>query len=219
MEDKNLEAALQDYKNKSDETWLMDLMNLNMACIEALQKEKAKSRLNSLTVFKKILIVSGVIYILLIGGLVYSDHFTHPYFSVSMSMIMLITIIAIIALIKHIVMIHQINYSTSITDAQKKISALQSSTINIYRFSWLQLPFWSTWFWSTEWIYTANFWVIAFPITLLLSLMAIWIYRNMSYRNKDKKWFKFLMNSPEWTSVVTAKEFLDEIDEFKKETR
>jgi len=27
------------------------------------------------------------------------------------------------------------------------------------------------------------------------------------------------MNSPEWTSVVTAKEFLDEIDEFKKETR
>src|ERR1022692_2226482 len=219
MEDKNLEAALQAYKNKSDETWLMNVMNLNMACIEALQKEKAKSKLNSLSTFKKLVIVGGLIYILFLGLLVYFDRFRHLYFSISMSMILLITIIAIIVLIKHIVMIRQINYSTSITYTQKKLSDLQSSTINIYRISWLQLPFWSTWFWSSKWIYSGiRFWLTAFPITLLLTLMAIWIYGKISFRNKDKKWFKFLMNSPEWTSVIKAKEFIDEIAEFKKDS-
>jgi hypothetical protein len=219
MDDKNLEAALQAYKNKSDETWLMNVMNLNMACIEALQKEKAKSKLISLSVFKKMVIAGGLLYILFLGFLVYLDHFRHFYFSFSMSMILLITMIAIITMIKHIVMIRQINYSTSITDTQKKLSALQYSTINIFRISWLQLPFWSTWFWTSQWIYHSgiNFWLIAVPVTLILALIAIWLYRKISFKNKDKKWFKFLMNSSEWTSVAKAKEFIDEIDEFKKD--
>src|ERR1017187_9375730 len=124
MDDKNLEAALQAYKNKSDETWLMNAMNLNMACIEALQKEKAKSKLSSLSIFKKMVIAGGLMYILFLGFLVYFDHFRHLYFSLSVSIILLITVIAIIVLIKHIVMIRQINYSTRITDTQKKLSAL-----------------------------------------------------------------------------------------------
>jgi hypothetical protein len=219
MEDKSLESILDAYKNKSDDTWLMNVMKLNMACVEALQKEKAKSKLNSLTTFKKVVIIGGLLYAFLLGCLVYFDHFRHFYFSFSMSMILLITMIAIITMIKHIVMIRQINYSTSIIDTQKKLSALQYSTINIFRISWLQLPFWSTWFWTTRWIHSGlNFWLTAFPITLLLMLIAIWLYRKISFKNKDKKWFKFLMNSPEWNSVAKAKEFIDEIDAFKNDS-
>jgi len=219
MEDKNLESILDAYKNKSDETWLMNVMNLNMACIESLQKEKAKSKLNSLAVFKKIVIVGGLLYAFLLGFLVYFDHFRHFYFSFSMSMILLITMIAIITLVKHVVMIRQINYSTNITDTQRKLSALQYSTINIFRISWLQMPFWSTWFWTSRWIHSGiNFWVTAFPITLLLTLIAIWLYKKISFENKEKKWFKFLMNSPEWNSVAKAKEFVDEIDAFKNDS-
>jgi len=220
MEDKNLEAALQAYKNKTDETWLMNVMNLNMACIEALQKEKAKSKLNSLVPIKTIMVILGIIYVLFLGVLVYGNHFKNPYFSVSISMIMLVTMIAIIVYIKHIVLIRQINYSESITDAQKKLSALQSSTINITRILWLQLPFWCTWFWSNQWISDTGitFWVIALPIALLFTLMAIWLYINISLKNKDKKWFRILFGSAEWTSVVKAKEFIDEIDEFKKDS-
>jgi hypothetical protein len=219
MEDKNLEAALQAYKNKSDETWLMNVMNLNMACIEALQKEKAKSKLNSLVSLKMIMVVLGIFYVLFLGILVYGNHSKNPYFGVSISMIMLITIIAIVVYIKHIVMIRQINYSESITDVQTKLSALQSSTINIGRILWLQLPFWCTFFWSKRWIISNDikFWLIAFPVALAFTLMAIWLYRNISLKNKDKKWFRVLFSSSEWTSVVKAREFIAEIDEFKKD--
>lgn len=218
MEDKNLEAAMLAYKSSPDESWVMNVMNLNMACIEALQKEKAKSKLGSLSVFKKLVIAVGLIYGLFLGFLLYLDRFRHLYFSVSVSMILLITMVAILVLVKHIIMIRRMDYSTGITDTQKKLSDLQSSTINIYRISWLQLPFWSTWFWNSKWIFGGiNFWLTAFPITLLFTLMTVWLYRNISFRNKDKKWFKVLMNSPEWVSVVKAKEFIDEIDDFKKD--
>jgi len=59
-------------------------------------------------------------------------------------MIALITAIAIVVYIKHIVIIKEINYSDSITDTQEKLAVLQSSTIGIGRILWLQLPFWST---------------------------------------------------------------------------
>jgi len=60
-----------------------------------------------------------------------------------------------------------------------------------------------------------KFWLIAFPVTLLLALAAIWLYRNISLKNSHRKWFKILFNSREWTSVIKAMEFMKEIEAFK----
>jgi hypothetical protein len=41
------------------------------------------------------------------------------------------------------------------------------------------------------------------------------LYRNISYENAHKKWFKILFNSPEWTSLIKANDYLLEIERFK----
>jgi hypothetical protein len=62
-----------------------------------------------------------------------------------------------------------------------------------------------------------GFWLIAVPIALLFAYASIWLYRNINYRNMDKKWFRILFGSSEWTSVIKATNFINEIDEFRKD--
>jgi hypothetical protein len=60
------------------------------------------------------------------------------------------------------------------------------------------------------------FWLIEGSAVGLLTYGAVWLYRNIHYRNMHKKWFRVLFNSPEWTNVIKAMSFLQEIEEWKK---
>ena len=134
-------------------------------------------------------------------------------------MIIMVNIIAVAVYIKHIVLIQQINLSDSVVNAQKKLSQLQLSTINVTRILFLQMPLWVTCWWNSSWIHfnELKFWLIPFPIALAFTLAAIWLFKNISIENSNKKWFKLLFGTPEWTYVVQSKEFIKVIDDFKNE--
>ncbi|HQW83802.1 MAG TPA: hypothetical protein PK987_05045 [Ferruginibacter sp.] len=150
--------------------------------------------------------------------LVYGNSFKNPFFSVSVLMIALCNLAAVIIYIKHAVIIKQIDYSNSITVTQNKLTRLQASTFNIGRILWLQLPFYTTFFWSWQMIGNNDirFWLIAVPITLVFTLLAIWLYKNLTPKNADKRFIKsFVLSSIEFTSIIKAKKFLNEIEDFK----
>jgi len=221
MEDLELKNIWAAYDRKLEEAKILNLQSwaLNLRCFEELQLYKAKSKLIALSGFRLGVLILSIAYVLFLSMLVYFVRGRHIYFSVSIGMIALITMITLVTYIKHIVIISQINYSNSITDTQEKLSNLRSSMVNIVRIAWLQLPFWSTFFWSSKWIIHggASFWLIQFPITLFLIWLAIWLYRNVSLKNMDRAWFKILLGSPEWTSVQKALEFMREIELFKRD--
>jgi hypothetical protein len=221
MEDLELKNIWAAYDKKLEEAKILNLQSwaLNLKCFEELQLHKAKSKLRALAGFRWGVIVLSIAYVLFLSMLVYFIRWRNIYFTVSIGMIALITMITLVTYIKHIVIISQINYSNSITDTQGKLSILRSSMINIVRIAWLQLPFWSTFFWSSKWIIygSLSFWLIPLPITLFLTWLAIWLYRNVSLKNMDRAWFKILLGSPEWTSVQKALEFMREIEVFKQD--
>ncbi len=217
MEDIELKNMWKAYDQKIEEAKILNLQSwaVNIKTFEYLQTHKAQSKLNSLSTFKKWAVILGILWVLFLGALAYGNHFQNLYFTISIIMIMFFSVMAIAVYIKHIVLINNINYSESIVDAQKKLTELQASTINISRVLWLQMPFYTTFFWSTKWITSDyKFWLISFPVTLAFAFLSIWLYRNISLKNSGKKWFRILLNK-EWTSVVNAKKYLDEIDEFK----
>ena len=116
-------------------------------------------------------------------------------------------------------MITNINYSETVTDTQQKLSELQSSIISDNRFLLLQFPFYTTWFYSMQWITSSplSFWFIAFPITLLFTFFGIWLYINYSKKNLHKPWVRSLMEGSGFNSVTKAMDFLDEITVYKKD--
>jgi hypothetical protein len=223
MEDSELKDLLSSYNHQLEEAKVLNLQSwvLNYKCYESIQSQKAKSKLKSLITFKMDAMILGIVWISFLGYLLYhSLEMSKIFFVISAGAIILFTAIAIIVYVYHIVLIRKINNSEHVIKTQETIARLQLSTINIVRILFLQTPFYSTFFWSLQWIKNdpLSFWLIAFPITLFLILISIWLYRNISYKNVNKKWFKMLFNSPEWTSLTKASAFLNEIENFKKDS-
>src|ERR1700722_13210170 len=154
MEDIKLEEMWKAYSQEMANSKILNMQSwaVNIKTFEYLQMHKAQSKLRSLSNFKKGAVLLGILWVLLLGTLVYSNDFKNAFFSISVLMIMIFSIIAIVVYIKHIVLINQINYTESIIEAQKKLAELQASTINIVRILWLQLPFYTTFCWNRQWI-------------------------------------------------------------------
>lgn len=223
MEDSQLKDLLESYNHQLEEAKVLNLQSwvLNFKCYESMQSQKAKSKLKSLITFKMVAVVLGILWVLFLGYLLYhSLEISKIFFVISAGAIMLITSIAIIVYAYHIVLIMKINNSENVLKTQETIARLQLSTINITRILFLQTPFYCTFWWSTQMIVNApvSFWLITFPIALLFALGSIWLYRNISLKNVNKKWFKILFNTPEWTNLAKASTFLNEIENFKKES-
>ncbi|MES2005032.1 MAG: hypothetical protein V4450_10955 [Bacteroidota bacterium] len=221
MEDIELKNIWQSYDRKIAEAQVLNRQSwvLNLHCFENLQQQKAERKLRSLVRFKAWAVVLGIVFILFLGVLVFSSFSKNPFFSVSMGAIALFSLYAVVVYVQHIILIGQIRYDGSITETQQKLARLQSSTLRSTRIMWLQMPFYSTWFWSSAWIGSdAKFWLIAFPISLLFTLLSIYLYRNINLRNIHKKWVKaLLMAGPEYKNIVMAMEFMKEIEDFKKD--
>jgi hypothetical protein len=184
MEDITLKNLWKAQDEKLDRT-----MKQNLFIIESMQKQKAQSKLNGLARLKLFAVILGILWSLFLGVLIYGNQLQNMYFTVSVGMIMLITIAAVVAYIRHIALIKEMDYSQSITDTQKKLARLQASTFN-NRFILLQTPFYTTWFWSTEMIQASvtKFCLIAVPITLVFTVITIWLYKNLTPLKMHKKW-------------------------------
>lgn len=220
MNDLELKNLLQTYENRLEEARVLNLQSwaLNYKCFENMQTQKVKSKLNTLTRIKIAAVVLGIIWVLFLGLLLYGNRFSNIYFSSSVLAILVFSVAAIIVYIKHTVLIRQIDHSGSIMETQQKLTTLQASTIKIIRIMFLQTPFYTTFFWSQQWMMNDHlFWLIAFPVTLLFTALSIWLYKNISLENLNTKKGRWLMSGPEFSYIVKASSFLDEIKDFKKE--
>ncbi len=222
MQDIELNNIWKQYDQKLEEARLLNLQSwaLNLQNFEMQQKQKVKSKLNKLVWQKLFLVIVGILYVYVLFLLIYySLQWSKIFFIVSAASITIITSIAIIVYIKQLFIINQINQTDSVVDAQKKISILQTGTLQITRILFLQAPFYCTWFLTTAMIAEnpGKALFITLPVFLFFTWIAIFLYRNINYKNIHKKWFKILFSSPEWVSLIKSAAFLNEIDEFKKE--
>jgi hypothetical protein len=219
MEDINLKEIWKAYSQEIEQAKILNLQAwaVNLKIFEHLQLHKAQSRLRPLARLKVWGVLLGFLWAFFLGVLVYGNHFKNVYFSTSVSMILLFTMLAIALYIKHIVLINQINQSDNLVQVQEKLAGLQASSINTARILWLQMPFYTSFFWSSRWMATdIKFWLIAFPVTLGFTALAIWLFCNITYRNAHKRWFRLLLSGSEWAPVLRAIDYLKEIEDFKQ---
>lgn len=218
MDDITLKEMWAGYDKKLEKS-----LALNYRLITEIQTQKARTALRPLKAIKIIAVVLGILWSLLLSVLVclalsamtYYRHF----FIISALAVIIITVAAIIVYIKQIVLIQQIDNSMHVMETQRKLASLQSSTINITRILFLSAPFYTTFYINKSMFEhgTIGLWVLQLTVTTVFTIMSIWIYRNTRMENADKRWFKFIFGSSEWTSVTKAMNFLKEIDAYEKE--
>jgi cation transport ATPase len=222
MQDIELKQIWESYNQQLAKAEVLNLQSwaLNTRCFETLQQQQAEKKLEKLSGFNRRAIMLGIVWIAFLLLLVWGNCFQNPFFSLSLSAIALLTVYVTAKYVLHNILIGQVRYDTPVTDTQKQLARLQSSTFRSTAVAWWQLPFYTTWFWSSSWIQESglSFWLIAFPITLLFTLLAFFLYRNIHAGNMHKKWVKTLMMAgPEYNHVAAAMAYLEEIDAFIKD--
>ena len=131
---------------------------------------------------------------------------------------LIVTAIAVIFYIRHLVLIDQFDNSQSIVEAQEKLVELSDSNLRVMGSLLLQLPVFSTFYIDMEWIINSplSFWAIQVPFVLIQLVLGIWLFRNLNSKNVDKKWFSWFVHKGEFARIKKAMSLLNEIEEVKK---
>lgn len=191
---------------------------------EDITRLKVQNLLSSMKPIKIVAIVIGVLWVG-IGIVVLSNLFINAYSSVSLFFLysaaiqVSLTAIALIIYIYQLVLLHQIDISKPVIEVQRKLLHLKALTLWVTRFLFLQLPVWTTFFLSEKMFINENILLLMFNalITLLFTFVAIYLFTNIKYENRDKKWFKLIFDGKEWTPILKAIELNKELENFKND--
>ena len=197
---------------------------LNKSNAIEITRLKTKSLLSSMTPLKIFTIIVGMLWVS-IGGTIVVNLFVHAYTSVSPFFLysaafqLLLTAIGIGIYLYQLVLIHQMDITDTLIKTQKRLTHLKSSTLWVARILLLQLPAWTTFYWSMDLIKSGHLPYIFLNsvVTLLAIAVSLWLFVNIRYENREKKWFRLIFEGKEWTPVIKAIELHKEIEAFERE--
>ncbi|HTE23573.1 hypothetical protein [Flavitalea sp.] len=221
MEEVNFVLLWKEQYEKIDQS-----LQINRRLLKDSLHQKAETALQSVVRTKQIGIAIAIIYLILLG-LVLSYAIVHyssaaNYFIVSMGAIFIININALYDYIRHLVWAGAIDYSGSITVIQQQLNRLQLSIARHIRVTFLQLPFWSTFYLSDRWFPSEMGWgYIVFQCLLTLSFVtiALYLYKKLRLENLDRQWVRSVLSGAGGKKVRNAIEFYTEIENFKNENK
>jgi len=213
----------------------LELKKLWQATNEKLEKTLALNSINqgeisqlkvvhfisSMKPTKLFALITGIIWVgfgttFLSHKYLYAFSETNKYFLFSASIQVGLSAIALFVYLHQLITIYQIDITDTILKTQKKLARLKISTLWVTRILFLQLPVWTTFWWTDvmfrEWNVVQ--WLITGSFTITFAFAAIWLFVNIRYENRDKKWFKLIFNGKEWTPLIKAMELLEQVEEY-----
>jgi hypothetical protein len=197
-----LEESLAISRNNSDEIARMKIHNF----------------LGSMKPIKIFTLLMGILWVSITGTVVVN---LFPqgslFFLFSATIQISLTTIALIIYIYQLIKIYEVDITDPILETQNRLANLKTSTLWITRILFLQLPVWTTFYWNTSMIENGNWflWIIQGIVTLSSAYVAIWLFYNIRYENRNKKWFKFIFIGKEWTPLMKSMELLEQIEDYK----
>jgi hypothetical protein len=203
---------------KSYGAQLQESLTLNRKNAQDITRLKVQSLLASMKPWKIFAILTGILWVgfvdMLLIGLF---NIAHPMFLVSAGLHVILTKLAIGIYVYQYILLQQVNITEPILQAQERIARLQSSTILVARLLFLQLPAWTTFYWDQSMLEGGNagWFILQAVVTLSFTLLAIWLFFNIKFENRNKKWFRLIFTGGEWDPVIKSMEMLQQVDEHK----
>ena len=213
MNEQELKELWQKSHQKLEESLVISQQNT-----EAICQLKVQSLLASMNPIKIFTLLVGILWVG-IGSVVLANLFvfafdsSSKFFLVSAAIQLLLTAIAIGVYVYQLTTISQIDIAKPILKTQEKLAGLTTSTLWITRILFLQLPVWTTFWWNESMLQNWNFWqwAIAIIITCTFTLIALWLFFNIKFENRNKKWFRLIFKGKEWTPLMKAMGLLEQL--------
>ena len=193
-------------------------MELNRRLFTDMQQQKARSALRPLIASRIFGIIMGILWLGLMAFCCYAVR-SQPVMALSFGIFFVCTVVGIAGYVRDINVIQSISYSDNVVGTQKKLAGLRSAMVRDLRLVWLQLPFWCTFFVSNDLIRNSGwpFWAINVPLFVIFVGAAVFLYRNITVENAQKKRWVAVMIKAGAGKVARAIELLKEVEEFEKD--
>ncbi len=213
MNEAELKSIWQSYDKKIDQ-----ILEINKQQLYSLQTEKAGSKIRSFIKGHTIAVLMGIVWVIFLAFLVYHS-LNKFYFSLSVSLLIVFNIFAVIAYIRHIAILTSVNIEESITETQRRIALVRTSDNLVGRILLLQTPLYCTWWYTEDLVQHGGvfFWIVNGIIVGLFTAAAIFLFYKLSPHNKSNKWKRWTDKFFGSEKLIKASEFLQEIEEYKKE--
>lgn len=194
-------------------------IRINHANTESITRLKVDNLLSSMKPTKMVLLGLGVLWVGLVGSFVVYQfimayNYFSPYFLFSLALQVMLTAASIIIYMYQLGLIRKTDFSQPVVSIQKKLTRLQFSTLLANRILFLQLPLWTTFYLSENMLstFTTYHWLLQGTMTILFAGLAIWLFMNIRYENRNKKWFRILFNNKDWNPLFTSMELLEHLE-------
>ena len=220
MNEQELKQLWQTTNEKLEENFVINKKNM-----EDLKRVKIYSMLGSMKPIKIFALLIGILWVgmgIIVLSSIYINAFpeANKFFLFSASVQVLITAIALILYIYQLTKIYEVEIDAPILQTQKKLAQLQTSTLWSTRILLLQLPLWTTFWWNesmlTDWSIVQ--WVIVLFFTVSFTILALWLFFNIKYENRNKIWFQLIFAGKEWTPIMKSIEMLEQIEDYQSDS-
>ena len=195
---------------------------INKKNTEDITRLKVHNFLGSMKPIKIFTLLIGIIWVVL-GTIIlthiylYAFSEANKFFLLSATIQILLTAIALWIYLYQLITISQVDITDPILKTQNKLAQLKITTLWSARILFLQLPVWTTFWWSETMITDWNLmqWAMTAIATILFTFVAIWLFFNIKFENRNKRWFKLIFNGKEWTPLMKSMELLEQVEEYK----
>ena len=215
MENTDIINLWKSYDKKLEENLVLNKKNAT-----DITQLKVQSLLKSMRPIKLFIIITGIVWVIFVDVLIINFfHIASPFLLISAVIHVLLTKLAIGIYLYQVILIYQVDISEPVLATQDKLASLKSSTLWVARLSFLQLPIWTIFYWNRSMLENGNFWLYAiqFIVTVSSVIASVWLFFNIKYENRNKKWFQLLISGIEWNPVIKSMELYREVEEFKQD--
>ncbi|MEP7376407.1 MAG: hypothetical protein ABI675_23620 [Chitinophagaceae bacterium] len=226
MELSEVKSVWQSYDSKLEKT-----LKLNLHFLELIQSQKIKSKLAPVFWQRVVEITFHVMAIILLLGFLYNNLSQFPYAASALVLLAFYTIASLNCL-KQISIIKGMDYSNDIVTIQSSLLMLQTNILNYARLAVLCIPTFLAYpavvskaikdldlrFFADFDIITqsnGSWWTAQLVSSIVLIPLCIWFYRQVTYKNVDKKWVKDFIQKSSGTRVRKAIESIKELESLK----
>lgn len=199
---------------KSYENRLDEVLVLHRGNSLDITRMKMRSMLRSMSPVKVFAITVGIVWVIVVDAFLLAVDQASIFFLVSMTIQSLITKIAIGIYVYQLVLVYKLDVESPVAQTQHRLGKLANSTLLATRILFLQLPLWTTFFLNSQMIENAGslFIILQSAITLSFTIAAWWLFKNIRWENRNKRWFKLFFSGIEWIPILRSIELSREIE-------
>ncbi len=220
MELDELKQNWNEYTRKLDR-----ILSLNLQGLKTAELDKTRFALSRFKSFRLRELAVGILVLVLLGWYI-ANRISVPTLAIPAVIVFASFLIPVIANIRQLILLGRISYADPVTAIQRKLEEIKLHYLRSFRLPVLMLPLYMAYvavtfdlvfgvdvFGSGD---TAFIWA-NMAVSLLFLVPAVWVLRNLSFKNVDNPVIGALVYGNGGTQVVAALEFLKAVQEFEDE--